>query len=953
LSPKDEGSPTPPGTRETGGWIVLGWPEGRILGASQALAADFQILRGGLGLPPDRPSAESGLRDWLIRVVQESQKTDPKPPDPVSSPNGRTWWLSGHPEPLVFKGFASFLLNLVDRSPAIDPAVPDGVSDEESPDRDHTFLKERYDVLVEHSQDGVFLAHEGRYLYVNQTYADMLGYSRGEMEGSSFLRFIAPEEHTRMQEIWREREAGRWEKSSYEMYLLKKDGKSRILASVRSGPIFFNGKLSSTGTIRDITAERNAARALRKIERDYQAIFENSLIGIYQSLPEGRFRTANESLARMLGYGSAHQLVEQVQNIANLFVDPADRLRLNQRLESDDQVTGYELRLRRRDGTLLYAEASSRSIRHKDGSLAYYEGSLVDVTERKQAEAALMRSEMRYRTLVENSHVGVFILEKNRCVYVNESFARMLGREPGQLVGLVFRDLVLPELRSVCDECLGRLARAESTVESREWSLVHRDPAVVPTALVSMQSLVTDLGTILMGTSVDITERKRIEARLLHQAGHDPLTALPNRVLFSEQLDQAIRDFEPDHRPYAVLLFEVDTYQLVNDSLGYVAGDELLVRVAQRLEQTTGPQAFVSRLEGSEFALLLSVKTVAQVRATVEQIRQSFSRPFTILEREVFTQVHMGIVWGEPSYQDSNAVLRDADTALSVARLHSDTGYALFDRRMRQDVVRRLNLESELRAALIRQEFRVLYQPVVELDTGRMVGVEALLRWQRRPSEQVSPQVFLSIAEEIGLIIPIGIHCLQQICETVVRWKREYPSAAELVVNFNLSHRQFVDPLFWDLMSSVLSESRFPPKYFQVEITENVLLGQDRELWLQLEKLLGMGAKLALDDFGTGYSSLSYLHDLPLSSLKIDRSFTLDLEDNPRHQTIVQAILRLANDLNFKAIVEGIEELAQLRALQKAGARFGQGYYFAPALTVPELEAGLAEGACFPRPVLH
>ncbi len=951
---KEEDPSLPRQPPEAGGWVVLDWPKGRILGVSRSVAEDFlRVLDEGKASPQDHASAKSGFRDWLIRGVQESQKTAPSPPDPITSPGGRSWWLLGPPDSLVFKGFSAFLLHLASRSPGVSRPVPDGVSDEESLERENAFLKERYDVLVEHSQDGVFVSHEGCYLYVNQTYANMLGYAREEMEGSSFLRFIAPEEHDRMLEIWREREAGRWEKSSYEMHLLKKDGKTRILASVRSGPITFNGKLSSTGTIRDITAERSAARALRKIERDYQAIFENSLIGIYQSLPEGRFRTANEALARMLGYGTAHQLVEQVQNIANLFVDPADRMRLNQRLDNEDQVTGYELRLRRRDGTLLFAEASSRAIRRKDGSLAYYEGSLVNVTERKHAQAALMNSEMRYRTLVENSHVGVFILEKKRCVYANESFAHMLGREPGQLVGKLFQELVQPDLQSVCDECLDRLTRGESMVESREWSLVHRDPAVIPIALISIQSLVTDLGTILMGTSVDITERKRIEERLIHQAGHDPLTGLPNRVLFSERLDQAIRDFEPDRCPYAVLLFGVDTYQLVNDSLGYVAGDELLIRVGQRLEQTLGSRAFVARLEGSEFALLLSVQTVAQVRALVELIRQSFSKPFAILEREIFTQIHMGIVWGEASYLDSNAVIRDADTALSVARLQSDTGYALFDRRMRQEVVRRLNLESELRAGLIRQEFHVLYQPVVELDTGRMVGVEALLRWQRRPSEQVSPQVFLSIAEEIGLIIPIGIHCLQQICETVVRWKQEYPSAADLVVNFNLSHRQFVDPLFWDLMSSVLSESHFPPKYFQVEITENVLLGQDRGIWLQLEKLLGMGAKLALDDFGTGYSSLSYLHDLPLSSLKIDRSFTLDLEDNARHQTIVKAILGLANDLNFKAIVEGIEEVGQLEALQRAGARFGQGYYFAPALTVPELESGLAEGACFPRQMLH
>ncbi|EQD51762.1 PAS fold domain protein [mine drainage metagenome] len=211
-------------------------------------------------------------------------------------------------------------------------------------------LRERYQVLVEHSQDGVFVTHEGRYIYVNQTYADMLGYTCAEMEGVSFLHFIAQEDHARMETIWQERQAGHWETTSYEISLCKKDGVSRVLASVRSGPIYFNGKLSSTGTIRDLTEERRTARALSRMQRDYQAIFENSLIGIYQSTPEGRFRTANQALADMLGYQSAQELIENVQHVSNLFQNPEDREALNRRLDEEGRVTGLELRLRRKDG---------------------------------------------------------------------------------------------------------------------------------------------------------------------------------------------------------------------------------------------------------------------------------------------------------------------------------------------------------------------------------------------------------------------------------------------------------------------------------------------------------------------------------------------------------------------------------------------------------------------------
>ena len=823
------------------------------------------------------------------------------------------------------------------------------VSQDIEQEQELEMLRERYQVLVEHSQDGVFVTHEGRYLYVNQTYADMLGYTRGEMEGVSFLHFIAQEDHARMEAIWQERQAGHWETSSYEISLCKKDGVSRVLASVRSGPIYFNGKLASTGTIRDLTEERKTVRALNRMRRDYQAIFENSLVGIYQSTPEGRFRTANQALADMLGYENAQDLIEQVQDVANLFQDPADRLALNSRLDQEGRVTGVEVHLRRRDGAMLFVEVSARALRHQDGTLAFYEGSLVDISERKRAEAALQQSERRYRSLVETSHVGVFINEGGSYTYVNQAFAHMLGYESQELIGRHYRELVAPEEIGWADERYSNLLLGLLDLDSSEWMFLHRDHRSRAIALVSMQRLEGATNLLIMGTVVDITERKRIEDRLIHQARHDPLTELPNRVHFSERLDQAIQDFHLDRKPYAVLLLEVDAFRLVNDSLGHAAGDELLVRVAQRLQESVNRDAWVSRHESAEFAiLLLSFQSLARVREIAEQIRAAMGRRFHILDRDIYTSVHIGIALGEGSYRNSVEVLRDADTALSATKIQGRQSYAIFDQQMRNEVVERLNLETALRSGLIRQEFQVLYQPIVELGSGAPIGFEALLRWRPPKSELIPPQVFLSIAEETGLIIPIGVACLRQVCETVGYWKRKFPSARDLCVNFNLSHRQFIDPLFWDLLSAALVENSFPPADFQIEITENVLLDQDQSLWLQFEKLLRIGVKLALDDFGTGYSSLSYLHDLPLNSLKIDRSFTLDLKDNPRHQTIVQSILQLATDLDLYAVIEGIEERRQLDAVREAGARFGQGYFFAPALTAAVFEEALRSGHRFP-----
>ena len=651
----------------------------------------------------------------------------------------------------------------------------------------------------------------------------------------------------------------------------------------------------------------------------------------------------------MLGYESASALIENVQHVANLFQDPSDRQALNDRLDQEGHVSGLELRLRRRDGKPLIVEVSARAVRHQNGTLAFYEGSLVDVGERKRTEEALLQSERRYRSLVETSHVGVFINEGGSYTYVNQAFANMLGFTPEELVGRHYREIVAGEQLAWADERFSNLLLGLVDLDSSEWTFLHRDHRTRKIALVSMQKLEGATHLVIMGTLVDITERKVVENRLLHQARHDPLTELPNRVHFSERLEHAIRDFHADRKPYAVLLIEVDAFKLVNDSLGHAAGDELLVLVARRLQESVSKDAVVSRHESAEFAvLLLSFQSLARVREIAEQIRAVMSRRFHILDREVYTSIHVGIALGDESYQSSVEVLRDADTALSATKLQGRQSCAVFDQQMRNEVVRRLTLETALRSGLIRQEFQVRYQPIVELASGVPIGFEALLRWQPPQSDLIAPQVFLSVAEETGLIIPIGVSCLRQVCETVGQWKRQYTAARELSVNFNLSHRQFIDPLFWDLLTTALHENDFPPEYFQVEITENVLLEQDPSLWLQFEKLLRIGVKLALDDFGTGYSSLSYLHDLPLNSLKIDRSFTRDLMDNPRHQTIVQSILRLATDLDLCSVVEGIEDHRQLDAVRAAGARYGQGYLFSPALSAGEFQETLKKGLGFP-----
>ena len=794
--------------------------------------------------------------------------------------------------------------------------------------------EQKYRTLVDHSQDGVFITSEGNYSYVNQAYADMLGYAVNEMVGTPYMHFIAPEDRPFLEQLWEQRRAGHWEKNAYEVHLLKKDRQTRILASVRSGPIMLEGRLASTGTIRDITEERRIQHALLTAEQKFRAIFENAVIGMYQSTPTGQYIRANQALAEIFGYATPDALMSSVNNISDLYKHPVERRTINAELEKHGVVTGKEFEMRRRDGRSIWVSLNARVVRNEDGAVAYYEGSLQDVSTRREMEAALQRSEQRYRLLVDHSQVGVFINENGYYTYVNHAFAAMLGYTEAEITGTSYRDVFPPEELAAADDRFLRRQRGEDVPNNYESSLLHKDRKTRVAVTQSIGTIDVEGRRLMIGTVRDITDQKRIEAQLRHNATHDPLTGLPNRTLFIERLAQAMARSRRKGAPgYAVLFIDLDSFKVVNDSLGHAAGDEMLMQVAQRLKQCLGPWDTIARHGGDEFTILVGQAESSQDAVEVgERVLAELLRPIRLGDNEIYTNASIGIALGQPDYASTEELLRDADTAMYRAKAAGKAGYVVFDQDMYARARSRLRVETELRQALDNREFRVFYQPIVTLEQGRLLGFEALIRWQHPTRGLLSPEEFLLVAEETGLILPIGWWLLREACGQLKIWRQRHPEAHSLTVAVNLAHKQFMYAGLPQQVSESLREADLSADGLHLEITETVFLENPKAAENTLRKLKALGIVLHLDDFGTGYSSLNYLSVLPLDTLKIDRSFVRDMQENPKHAAIVRTIVELARDLGMETVAEGVETADQLRILERLGCHYGQGHLFAPAL---------------------
>ena len=431
---------------------------------------------------------------------------------------------------------------------------------------------------------------------------------------------------------------------------------------------------------------------------------------------------------------------------------------------------------------------------------------------------------------------------------------------------------------------------------------------------------------------VDMSGRKKAEERLERHAFHDRLTGLPDRTLFLESVEAALRKSrQKEGHEFAVLLLNLDRFKVANESLGHGAGDQVLISTARKLEACVAPGDVVARLGGDEFALLLErINNDEEAIQTAERIQKRLSLPITANRQEIFISVSIGIVTARIGHTRAEEVLRDAHSAMDRAKASGKARYEIFDKGMTSRVGSSLQMEADLRRALGRFELRLDYQPIVSLSTGIIDGFECLIRWHHPTRGLVSPGQFIPIAEETGLIIPIGFWALKEACSQLAKWQSgNRPRALPLTVAVNISPKQFVQPNFVEQIKQIIKRSGADPSYLKLEITESAIMDNTEAAIEMVTQLKASGIKICLDDFGTGYSSLSYLHRFPFNVLKIDQSFVSHMDSDAKNEEIVRTIIALGHNLNMDIVAEGVERsthLAQLRALK---CHYGQGYFFA------------------------
>lgn len=613
-------------------------------------------------------------------------------------------------------------------------------------------------------------------------------------------------------------------------------------------------------------------------------------------------------------------------------VHPEDR----QRLQADDgrvnepgELFATEYRVIHRDGHTVWVR--NEAVVVEEGNSRYWQGFMVDITERKQAEEALIKSEARLAEAQRIAYLGSWEwnLKTGNAWWSDEAY-RICGFEPQQFsptletVAQIFHPDDRHMFNAAIEHALHldqlqdfehRIVRPDGEVR---W--VHRRGEVVREE--DGESL------RMIGTVHDITERKALEEKLAHRAAHDPLTGLPNRVVFQDRLEHALTRARSDGAPVAVLFLDLDDFKVVNDSLGHAVGDRFLVAVSQRLRSCLKPGDMAARFGGDEFTIVLEdTPGTGAAEKVAERIIGVIEEPFVIENHHIFATASIGIALSDTAGEASGDLLQAADIALYRAKDSAEARYKTFDYHEDAYALKRLELGNDLRRAVERDELRVHYQPVFSFETGDVAGMEALMRWEHPECGMMNPAEFIPLAEETGLIVPLGHWILKTACLQASEWQERHLIEPPPIMGVNLSLRQFQNPGLVDSVSDVLRETGLNPAYLALEITESVAMYDAASTVATLGRLKSLGVWLVIDDFGTGNSSLAYLTSrFRMDHLKIDGSFVREFAGDPENSMILPGLIDFAHTVGLRVIAEGVETADQFQRLRAMGCEFVQGY---------------------------
>jgi diguanylate cyclase (GGDEF)-like protein/PAS domain S-box-containing protein len=603
-------------------------------------------------------------------------------------------------------------------------------------------------------------------------------------------------------------------------------------------------------------------------------------------------------------------------------------------LASHDSLNRGEVRMRHRDGSWRWFEVTGTNL-FQDPAIGGWVANLRDVTDRKIQESALVEVQKAFRHAFDDAPIGMGLANTDGVLFrVNRALATMLGYDHDELVGKSVVDLTHPDDRGETMNRRTDLQQGATDGYNMQKRFLRKDGSAVWIAL-SVSLVRDEAGKPLysIGQVEDITDRKTMSDRLAYEATHDALTGLPNRSAFSDRVADALELARTERRQLAALFIDIDHFKVVNDGLGHAAGDHLLVVVAERLRRSIRPRDVVARFGGDEFVVLCDdVTGPFAAQQIADRLVAALSDPIPMGDGEVFATVSIGIALSDRD-DDADTLLRHADAAMYRAKREGRSRIETFEADHVESAAMALRTGSDLHRALERHELVLHYQPVVHLETGRVIGFEALVRWNHPTRGLLAPMEFIHLAEESGLIVPIGAWVLEEACRQTAYWQAKRDEllgkkTKPLAINVNLSPRQLADPTFPRTVAGILNRTKVRAASVCFEITEYTLMHEASSLADALRVLRGQGLHFSIDDFGTGYSSLSYLKRFPVEALKIDRSFVDGLGEEAEDTSIVEAIVTLAHSLGLTAVAEGVETPRQLEILRTLGCDFAQGYLF-------------------------
>jgi diguanylate cyclase (GGDEF)-like protein/PAS domain S-box-containing protein len=809
--------------------------------------------------------------------------------------------------------------------------------------------EEKYRAILEEMQEAYFEVDvAGNLTFFNDALSRILGYAREDLLGRNNRTLQDPEDaassYAQLNAVFETGVAAQ----NVEWMVRRRDGQKRCFAA--SVALIRNGrgdKVGFRGVGRDVTEWKKTEDALRESEQRFRDLYDNAPVGYHEIDGEGRYLRVNRTELQMLGYAE-HEMVGRPA--WEFIVETVSQSAIKAKISGQMPLEPFERTFRRKDGSLVPMLMEDRLLFDASGRPCGIRSALSDITARRRAQDDLRESEERYRQLVELSPDAIAVHSDGIFVFVNSAAARLFGAKcPEELLGQRAIDFVHADSQEVVLERERRIQEDGSAVPLLEQKLVRLDGSPVDVEVAAMPLLYHDRPAVQIVVR-DITERKQAEAQIRELAYHDTLTGLPNRLLFSDRLAMALAQAQRQQRKVAVLFIDLDRFKVINDSLGHSVGDRLLQAVSARIQESIREGDTIARLGGDEFTLLLpGLMESVDAAKVAEKVLEVLRLPFDLETSELFVTASIGVSVYPHDGADVEELVKNADTAMYRAKEQGRDNYQLYTPAMNARALERLHMENSLRKALAQNELIVYYQPLVDLRSGRIDGVEALVRWMHPELGLVGPSEFIPIAEATGLIVPIGPWVLRTACAQLRAWQLR--GHIDLSVSVNLSARQFQHPRLADEIRAALEDTGLDPRCLDLEITETSAM-QNAELTTSiLQDIKSLGVRISIDDFGIGYSSLSYLKRLPINTLKIDQSFVRDITTDPDDAAIARAVIAMAHSLKLKVVAEGVETAEQLAFLSAHRCDKMQGYYFSQPLPAEECERLLNRSLHVARPI--